>query len=55
MTIEQAIKNATVSVEMEGYHIDEQSKEWCRKLLLGIITQDEYISLVIKKAGAVAL
>ena len=32
-TIENAIKNAAASVEMEGYHIDEQSKEWCHQLL----------------------
>ena len=50
-TIENAIKNAAASVEMEGYHIDEQSKEWCRQLLRKEITMEEYIALVKKKAG----
>ena len=50
-TIEKAINNAAASVEMEGYHIDEQSKEWCRQLLRKEITTEEYISLVKKKAG----
>ena len=48
-TIEKAINNAAASVEMEGYHIDEQSKEWCRQLLRKEITTEEYISLVKKK------
>ena len=50
-TIEKAIKNAVASVEMEGYHIDEQSKEWCRQLLRKEITMEEYIALIKKKAG----
>ncbi len=55
MSIEQAIQNAAVSVEMEGLHIDEQSKEWCRKLLHGEMTKEEYIRRVLQKAGATAL
>ena len=50
-TIEKAIKNAAASVEMEGYRIDEQSKEWRRQLLRKEITMEEYISLIKKKAG----
>lgn len=50
MTIEKAIRNAAVSIEMEGYHIDEQTKEWARLLLEDKITMDEYIALVIEKA-----
>ena len=30
---DMAIENAVASVEMEGYQIDGQSKEWCKKLL----------------------
>ena len=43
---DKAIENAVASVEMEGYQIDEQSKEWCKKLLLNEITMDEYIEFV---------
>lgn len=46
--IEKAIKNASASVEMEGFLVDEQSKIWCRKLLLNEITMEQYISLVKK-------
>ena len=51
MSIDRAIDNAAASVEMEGYHIDEQSREWCRKLLLKEITMEEYIMLIKQKAG----
>ena len=50
MTIEKAIRNAAASIEMEGYHIDAQTKEWARQLFEEKITMDEYIALVIEKA-----
>lgn len=49
--IDKAIKNASASVEMEGFSIDEQSKILCKKLLLNKITMDDYIALVKQKAG----
>lgn len=54
MSIENAIKNAAASVEMEGYHIDEQSKIWCRQLLRNEISMEEYIELVKIKAGVIS-
>lgn len=50
-SLDKSINNAAASVEMEGFHIDEQSKVWCRQLLLKEITMEEYISRVKKKAG----
>lgn len=50
-SIDKSIKNAVASVEMEGFHIDEQSKIWCRQLLLKEITMEEYIRRVTQKAG----
>ncbi|MGN0500314.1 MAG: hypothetical protein ACI4HK_04110 [Ruminococcus sp.] len=50
-SIDKSIKNAVASVEMEGFHIDEQSKTWCRQLLLKEITMEEYIRRVKQKAG----
>ena len=50
-TIDKTIANAVASVEMEGLHIDEQSKIWCKQLLLKEITMEEYIDLVTQKAG----
>ncbi len=49
--IDKAIKNASASVEMEGFSIDEQSKILCKKLLLNEITMEDYILLVKQKAG----
>ena len=54
ISIEQSIKNASASVEMEGFHIDQQSKEWCKKLLNKEITISQYIELVKEKAGVTA-
>lgn len=49
--LNKSIENAAASVEMEGFHIDEQSKLWCKQLLLKQITIEEYISLIKQKAG----
>ena len=46
MSIDKAIENAAASVEMEGYVIDNECKDWCRKLMLGEISMEDYISLV---------
>ena len=54
MSIEKAIEYSAASVEMEGYLIDEQCKDWCRKLLQGEITMEEYIVLVKRRAGVIA-
>lgn len=53
-SLDKSIKNAVASVEMEGFHIDEQSKAWCRQLLLKKITMEEYIRRVKQKAGVSA-
>ena len=54
MSIDRAIKNAAASMEIEGYLIDEQCKDWCRKLLQGELTMEEYIVLVKQRAGVTA-
>lgn len=50
MSIEKAIEIAAASVEMEGFRIDEQNREWCRQLLREEITMEQYIRLVKQKA-----
>lgn len=54
MSIDKAIENSAASVKMEGYQIDEQCKDWCRKLLQGELTMEEYIVLVKQRAGVTA-
>ena len=49
--LELLIENAASSVEMEGYIIDAESRELCKRLLNKEITISEYISLIMKKAG----
>lgn len=46
MSVEKAIESAVVSVEMEGYQIDEQSKIWCKEFLEKEITFEQYIELI---------
>ena len=53
MSIDRAIDNTAASVEMEGHFIDEQSREWCRRLLRKEITMEEYIRLIKQKAGVI--
>lgn len=45
--IEKAIKNAEASVNMEGLHVSDSSKELCKKLLKGEITFDEYLKITL--------
>lgn len=46
VSTQQAIANAVASVEMEGFTVTAQQKEWCRKLLDKEITKTEYIRLI---------
>lgn len=48
MSIDRAINNAAASVEMEGYSIDEQCKDWYRQVLENKITMEQYIQLVLE-------
>lgn len=51
ISAQQAIANAAASVEMEGFTVTAQHREWCRQLLNGEITRTEYIRLVRESAG----
>lgn len=51
MSVDKAIDNAVASVEMEGFYINEQCKDWCRMLLNNEISMEQYISLVKQSAG----
>lgn len=51
MSIDKAIENAVASVEMEGFSIDEQSKDLCRKLLNNEISMEQYISFIKQSVG----
>ena len=53
-SINRSIANAAASVEMEGYHIDAESRDWCRMVLEDKMTKDEYLRLLMKKAGVTA-
>ena len=45
---EKAVENAVASVEMEGFHVDEETKKMCERLLKGEITYDEYLAFVLQ-------
>ena len=47
--IEQAIESAAASMKMEGFQIDQESVDLCRRFLKDEITMEEYISAVTGK------
>ena len=51
---EKALENAVASVEMEGFKVDEETKEMCAKLLKGEITFEEYLAYSLKSVGVTA-
>lgn len=51
-TNKEAIENAAASVEMEGFKITEQDKQWGEKLLNKEITFDEYMEYALKESEA---
>lgn len=51
MSTEKAIVNAVASVEIEGYQIDTECVQWCKKLLENEISMEQYISLIKQKIG----
>ncbi|MBQ8074518.1 MAG: hypothetical protein IJ237_00895 [Oscillospiraceae bacterium] len=50
-SIERSIENAFASVEIEGLHIDTECVDWCRQVLLNQMSKEEYLKLLLKKAG----
>lgn len=54
MSIDKAIENAIASVKMEGYQIDNECVQWCKKLLQKEINMEQYIALVKQKIGIIA-
>lgn len=49
MSIDKAIENAAASVRMEGYQINSECVQWCKKLLKKEISLEQYIALVKKQ------
>ena len=48
--IEWIMQQSTWSLEVEGQHPDAQMMEWCRQMLAGEISLEEYLDLVIRRA-----
>ena len=51
MSTDKAINNAIASVKMEGFQLDNECIDWCKKLLENEINIDQYINLIKEKAG----
>lgn len=52
MTIEKSIANAVASLRMEGLEAKPIYQEYCRQLLRGEITMEQYVKLVISRKGS---
>ena len=50
-TNKEAIEKAAASVEMEGFKITEQDKQWGEKLLNKEIDFDEYLAYALNESG----
>ena len=50
MFVNNALDRGIANVEIEGLTVDEQMREWCKKLLEKEITYEEYIALLRDKA-----
>lgn len=48
MTIENMLDSAVASIEMEGFHIKNEYKEWCLQYMRNEITMEQYIQLVLE-------
>jgi len=45
------VDNAVASVEMEGFHVSEETKELCMKVLNGQMDYATYLMLAKQRAG----
>lgn len=46
-SIEQSIRTAELSLQMEEFSVSDACKDLCRKLLSGEITLEQYLSCVM--------
>ena len=51
---EASVNEAAVSLEMEGFHVDEETRRWCEQVLQNKLTKEEYLKRVLAKAGVAA-
>ena len=51
ISAERAVNNAVASVEMEGLHVSEETKELCIKVLNGQMDYATYLMLAKQRAG----
>lgn len=50
MFVKNALDRGIANVEIEGLTVDEQMREWCKKLLEKEITYEEYLALLREKS-----
>lgn len=55
MSIDQTVENAIASLKMEGYQVDSDSVQWCKKLLAKEISLEQYIAIVKQKLGIASI
>lgn len=51
-SVNKSIANAAASVEMEGFHVDDECRAWCRKLLMKEISFEQYLAYAKEKVDA---
>ena len=49
---EDALNNAIASVEIEGYHIDEEQRTFCLDFVNGNISKEDFINTMLERCRA---
>ena len=49
-----SVNEAAISLEMEGFHVDQETRLWCEQVLQNKLTKEEYLKRVLAKAGVAA-
>ena len=48
----EVLNSAIASVEMEGYKLDEEQKEFCLEFVSGNMEKEEFINIMLERCRA---
>lgn len=51
MSIDKKLESAVASIEMEGFHVRNEYKEWCMEYMRNEITMEEYMHRLKELVG----
>lgn len=51
VSIDKKLESAVASIEMEGFHVRNEYKEWCMQYMRNEITMEEYMHRLKELVG----